>query len=121
MATQEPSPHLQGVLQHPPRPHGHPEALHCVVEGLDHVGRGLEDVGPHVVHEVGEGVFTAEAVHAKSHVLHSPASRLSVDQVPGGGREGYWLAGYPYLLRAQNSSWSLADFRAISYNGHPKI
>ena len=50
--------------------------------------RGLEDVGPDVVHEVSEGVFTAKAVHPECHVLHSPAGCLPVDQVPGGGGGG---------------------------------
>ena len=49
---------------------------------LDEMGAGLEDVGPDVVHEVGECVLAAEAEHAQRHVLHRRARRLSVYQVP---------------------------------------
>lgn len=46
--------------------------------------RCLKHVGPHIVEQVVQRVFTAEAVDAERHVLHHSASSLSVDQISAG-------------------------------------
>ena len=62
-------------------PEGHAHALHGVHEGLDQVGRVLEHVWPHEVHEVSERVLAAEAEDAERHVLDGRARSLTMNQV----------------------------------------
>ena len=76
--------HLQSVLQHLPWAHRYTQAIHRIVKTLYHVRRDFENIGPHVVHEVREGILAPKAIHPESHVLHCPASRLSVYQVSVG-------------------------------------
>lgn len=63
--------YLQGVKQHSSWPHRHPESLHGIVEGLHHVRRFLEDIGPHIVHEVNDGILTTKShhTHTRTHIL----------------------------------------------------
>lgn len=74
--------HLQAVLQHAAGPDGNPQSFQGSHDGLDDVRRRLKHVWPHVVQEVVEGIFAAEAVHTQRHVLNHSAGRLPVDQVP---------------------------------------
>mmetsp|Transcript_11071 Transcript_11071/g.44852 ORF Transcript_11071/g.44852 Transcript_11071/m.44852 type:complete len:373 (+) Transcript_11071:170-1288(+) len=57
------------------------EGLDGLEDGGDDVGRGLEDVGPDVVHEVDEGVLAAEAGDAEREVLDRRRGGLAVDEV----------------------------------------
>ncbi len=85
-----PPSYLQRVQHHPPRSNRHPEPFHCIVEGLHHVRRRLEDIGPDIIHEVHQRVLTSKPHDTQGHVLHSPARCLTVDKVPGkrqGGKE----------------------------------
>ena len=72
---------LHHVLQDLDRAQGNAHALDGVHEGLDKMGRGLKDVGPHKVHEVDEGVFATKAEDAEGHVLDGGASGLPVNQI----------------------------------------
>lgn len=74
--------YLQAVLQHAAGPDGNPQSFQGSHDGLDDMRRRLKHVWPHVVQEVVEGIFAAEAVHTQRHVLNHSAGRLSVDQVP---------------------------------------
>merc|ERR1719478_82130 len=73
---------LQGVLENLARAEGHAERLNRVKDVLRDVRRRLEDVRPHVIDEVNEGVFAAETVHAEGHVLHRRNRCLAMDQIP---------------------------------------
>ena len=73
--------HLERVLQEHPRTKSHSKALDGEHEGLDHVRRRLEDVGPHVIQQVGERVLTRQASHTERQVGHCGHCGLSVDQV----------------------------------------
>lgn len=50
--------------------------------GHDQVGRVLEAVGPHHVHEMLQGVLAAEAVHPERKVLAGPGGRLPAPHRP---------------------------------------
>ena len=78
---------LQGVLKDSHGSYGDTKSFHCIIEGLYHVRRSLEDVGPDIVHQVCECVVTTESVDPEGHVLHSPACCLSVDKIPGWRRQ----------------------------------
>ena len=55
-------------------------------DGVDHVRRRLEDVGPHEVEQVEHRVLDAEADGAERHVLDGGARGLPVDEVAVGQR-----------------------------------
>ena len=60
---------------------GDPHSVDCVHEGLHEMRRVLENVRPHEVHEVGQGVLTTEPVYTQGHVLDGRTSSLSVHQI----------------------------------------
>ena len=74
--------YLNRVVKHLHWTHRHTQTIGSIIEGLYHVWRGLKDVRPDEVHEVSERVFTPKAKHTQSHMLNSPASSLSMHQVP---------------------------------------
>lgn len=74
--------YLQAVLQHATGPDGNPQSLQGSHDSLDDMRRRLKHVWPHVVQEVVEGIFAAEAIHTQRHVLNHSTGCLPVDQVP---------------------------------------
>mmetsp|Transcript_45842 Transcript_45842/g.81937 ORF Transcript_45842/g.81937 Transcript_45842/m.81937 type:complete len:859 (-) Transcript_45842:1570-4146(-) len=72
---------LHGVLQDDGWAQRHPQPLDCLEDGVDHMGRGFEDVWPDVVEQVPQRILTAERKGPQRHVFDSGAGGLPVDQV----------------------------------------
>lgn len=73
---------LKDVLEHADRAEGDPHAVGAVEKGLHQVRARLENVGPHIVQQVVQGVLAPEPVHAQRHVLDGRYRRLPVHQIP---------------------------------------
>ena len=57
-----------------------------------------------------------------AHLKEVDKGRVHSQEVIGLGNESRELTSHPGdLIRARNSSWPLAIFCAIFYNGHPKL
>lgn len=72
---------LHGVKEKIAGTEGHSHRLHCLHDGVDNVWGSLEDVGPNVVEEVVQCVFTAQTGHTQSQMLHCAGRRLAVYKV----------------------------------------
>ena len=70
---------LQAVLQQPCWSQRHPDSLHGGHDGLNYVGAGLENVGPHEVQYVVQNVLASEPVHAQGHVPDGRRGNLPMD------------------------------------------
>ena len=85
--------------------------------------RVLENVGPHEVHEVGQGVLTTEPVYTQGHVLDGRTSSLSVHQISAQQREGkkgftnWRLVKFKFLVGLKDPMFSLTVCLITKYSG----
>ncbi len=75
---------LQDVTHQHTRSETYPHRLDRFHDSADDVRTGLEDVGPHQVEQVGQGLFVTETRYADRQVLDDGGSGLTVDVVSVG-------------------------------------
>mmetsp|Transcript_9557 Transcript_9557/g.28759 ORF Transcript_9557/g.28759 Transcript_9557/m.28759 type:complete len:603 (-) Transcript_9557:2583-4391(-) len=72
---------LQGVAQDDGGAKCKSAAVNGAIDGIDYVGAGLKDIGPHVVEQVHQRILAPQPCDTEGHVLHHGGGGLAVHQV----------------------------------------
>lgn len=73
---------LKGVHQNDPSSDTDSDALDGFKDRVDHMGTSFKYIGPDIVEEVQESIFTAETLNSESQVLDSGSCSLPVNKIP---------------------------------------
>lgn len=72
---------LKSIHKHDATTNTDPNTFNCFQHRVDDMRAGLEDIGPDIVEEVHQGIFTTEALNPQGQVFDGSCGCLSMNQI----------------------------------------